>query len=334
MGSPATFVRVVRALVLSNMPATADHPERGAFVRDQVRALERLPGADVRLVELASGAAMPVRAASELRRRFRGESFDVVHAHFGPTAWPALAVRARVRALTVHGTDVHHPVTRELTRAVIPLVHLLCAASAQLARELPWPSSRRVVEVLPCGVDLERFRPIERASARALLGLEADRGYLLLPADPARAEKRADRARALARAAGAELLTLGGIAPEEVPLWMNAASAVVIPSEREGFGLAALEALACEVPVLATPVGIHAEALADLPGTLCAAFDVERWREALAPHLAATDPRVPGRTRAEPWSAERMAERLLGAWEATLAGDPGARAARRATAGR
>ena len=42
---------------------------------------------------------------------------------------------------------------------------------------------------------------------------------------------------------------------------MNAANAVLVPSEREGFGLAVLEALACDVPVLATPVGIHREAL-------------------------------------------------------------------------
>ena len=34
-----------------------------------------------------------------------------------------------------------------------------------------------------------------------------------------------------------------------------------MPSGHEGFGLAVLEALACDVPVLATPVGIHPEAL-------------------------------------------------------------------------
>ncbi len=51
-----------------------------------------------------------------------------------------------------------------------------------------------------------------------------------------------------------------------MPLWVNAANAVLVPSEREGFGLAVLEALACDVPVLATPVGIHPEALASVAG--------------------------------------------------------------------
>ena len=110
------------------------------------------------------------------------------------------------------------------------------------------------------------------------------------------------------------LLTLGDAPPEEVPLRINAANAVLVPSDAEGFGLAVLEALACDVPVLATPVGVHPAALAGVAGTLCAPFDVATWRAAVAPHLAAEDPRVEGRARAELWSARTMAERVLEAW--------------------
>jgi glycosyltransferase involved in cell wall biosynthesis len=149
--------------------------------------------------------------------------------------------------------------------------------------------------------------------------LEPNIPYLLFPADPARAEKRYDRAKALAEAVGGRLLTLGGVEPELVPLYVNAAKAVIVPSEREGFGLAALEALACDIPVLATPVGIHEEALASLEGTLCAPFDVERWREALVPHLSSEDPRIAGRERAERFSAKRMAERVAAAWRSLVA---------------
>ena len=99
-----------------------------------------------------------------------------------------------------------------------------------------------------------------------------------LPAVPGRScapEKRHDLALRSPLAADVELLTLGGVDPECVPLWVNAANAVLVPSDREGFGLAVLEALACDVPVLATPVGIHPEALGELSGTLCAPFDLE-----------------------------------------------------------
>ena len=114
------------------------------------------------------------------------------------------------------------------------------------------------------------------------------------------------------------LLTLGEVAPEQVPLWVNAANAVLVPSDAEGFGLAVLEALACDVPVLATPVGIHPLALDGVAGTLCAAFDRAAWRTQLEAHLKAADPRVRGRDRAHLFSAALMARRVAVAWR-TLA---------------
>jgi teichuronic acid biosynthesis glycosyltransferase TuaC len=315
----------LRALVLSNMLPDPAHPERGSFVRDQVAALRRLDGVDVELYEFAPGARALARAPRELRRahaharraRSAGgqDAFDVVHAHFGLTAWPALAVRARVRALTLHGTDLAHPRTRAATLAALGFIDLLATVSEPLADALPQRARRRA-HVLPCGVDLARFAPSPRADARRELGLPRDAPCVLFAADPSRPEKRYDRALALARAANAELLTLGGVDPARVPLWVNAANAVLVPSEREGFGLAVIEALACDVPVLATPVGIHEHALAGIAGTLCAPFDPQRWGEALAPHLAARDPRVEGRERAESYSAATMAKRVAEAWRA------------------
>jgi glycosyltransferase involved in cell wall biosynthesis len=304
----------VRALVLSNMLPDGAHPERGRFVRDQVDAVRRLGEWQVELYEFPPGARALARAARSLRERYASESFDVVHAHFGLTAWPALAVRAHGRALTVHGTDVRHPRTRLATRAVIPTVGLIAAVSDALIGEIPGRAAQARAQVLPCGVDVERFQAMPRAHARAALGLDPRAPCLLFPADPARSEKRHDRAAALAEAVGARLLSLGGVDPKRVPLYVNASNAVLVPSEREGFGLAVLEALACEVPVLATPVGAHPQVLEGIKGTLCAPFELARWRVALDPHLAEQDPRVAGRARAERYSAMRMAERVAEAW--------------------
>jgi glycosyltransferase involved in cell wall biosynthesis len=307
---------VLNALVVSNMRPDEARPERGSFVRDQVSALRRLEGIEVELHELPPGRGELSRAPVRLRRHYAGRRFDVVHAHFGLTAWPALAVPARVHALTVHGTDVRHPLTRFVTRLALPRLELVAAVSPALVAELPGGAARDRAEVLPCGVDTDRFRALDRDSARRQLGLAGEGPYLLFAADPSRAEKRHDRA--LAVAGEVPLLTLGGVDPAQAPLWVNAANAVLVPSEREGFGLAVLEALACEVPVLATPVGVHPEALAGIPGTLCAPFEVDRWREALAPHLTSADPRVPGRARAEEYSTIRCAERVARAWRDAL----------------
>ncbi len=307
-------------LVVSNMLPDARRPERGRFVRDQVDALRRLPDLEVELYEFPPGPSALIAAAHALRRQHHGgQRLDVVHAHFGLTAWTALTVPARTRGLTVHGTDVRHPRTRLATRAVLPLMDLLAAPTPELASELPGRAARRRTQVLPCGVDMERFHPIPRVQARAELDLDPQTANLLFPADPARAGKRYDRA--LALAPDVPLHTLGGVPPERVPLWVNAANAVVVPSEAEGFGLAVLEALACDVPVLATPVGVHPQALKGVEGALCAPFDLDRWRAAVEPHLRTPDPRIAGRSHAEPFSATRMAERLAEAWRALLEGE-------------
>ena len=265
---------------------------------------------DVELHEFAPGPAALARAAVELPRRYGARlpgrrsqrRFDVVHAHFGLTAWPALALPARVRALTVHGTDVRHPRTRLATAAVLPLDRpARRVSSAQLAQELPGRAARRRAQVLPCGVDLARFAPLPRgAGARRARAGPRRAATCCSPPTP-RAPRSATIARSRSHAPrGVQLLTLGGVEPERVPLWVNAANAVLVPSEREGFGLAVLEALACDVPVLATPVGVHREALDGVAGTLCAPFELARWRAALEPHLRDRDPSVEGRASAEP----------------------------------
>jgi glycosyltransferase involved in cell wall biosynthesis len=307
----------MQVLVVTNMYPNAERPALGSFVRDQVDALRKLDGLELELFTFAADGYGPAyaRAATELRRRYRDDRFDVVHAHFGLSVWPALAVRARARAVTLHGTDLVHRRSRAVTLAGLPLLNLVATVSEPLAARIPKLATRpgATRTVLPCGVDTSRFKPIDRAQARGALGLDPDRPCVLFPADPARPEKRHDRA--LAVAAGVPLLALGGVDPAEVPLWVNAANAVLIPSEREGFGLAVLEALACDVPVLATPEGIAPTALAGVEGAYCGPFDRAAWSDALAPHLAADDPRIEGRESAERFSADAMAANVLAAWQ-------------------
>jgi glycosyltransferase involved in cell wall biosynthesis len=309
----------VRALVVTNMYPTPERPALGSFVRDQVEALRRRDDVEVELFAFAPGLRAYPRAARELRRRYRGRRFDVVHAHFGLTAWPAVAARLGPVVVTLHGNDLFHPRSNRLTRAILPRVALPAAVSREFSGLLPGAGVTRRVAVLPVGIDVERFRPIPRREARERLGLDPAGPYLLFPHDPARPLKRFDRAQ---EAAGeTRLLTMGNVPPGEVPYWINACNAVLVPSAAEGFGLSVIEALACGVPAFGTPVGIHPVALSGIAGAFCAPWDRDAWRAALAPVLASDDPRVDGRERAELFSADRMAARVVAAWRDVAAGD-------------
>lgn len=310
----------MRVLVVTSLFPTDAHPERGRFVYDQVEALRAL-GVDIEVFAFEPGLPSYARAARELRRVHADSRFDIVHAHHGLGGWTARALGKRPLVVTYHGTDLAHPVVGRMSRALARTADLPATVSASLARAR-LPDSN--VTVLPCGVDLDRFRSIPRGEARERLGLDPGGRYLLFPADPARREKRHDRARELAAALGdVELLSYGATHPDEVPYWLNAANAMIVTSEREGFGLAALEALACGVPVLSTPVGIAALALTGIDGCICAPFDAAVWAAAVEPHLASPDPRVDGRQRAALFGRDRMAERVLAAYRALGSPAPG-----------
>jgi glycosyltransferase involved in cell wall biosynthesis len=308
----------MRALVVTNMYPTAERPALGSFVRDQVEALRRRGDVDVELFAFRPGLRSYPGAARELRRRYGRTRFDVVHAHFGLTAWPAVAARLGPVVVTLHGNDLFHPRSNRLTRAILPLTTLPAAVSREFSGQLPGAGTTRRVAVLPVGIDLERFRAIPRAEARERLGLDPGGRYLLFPHDPSRPLKRFDRAQEAA--AGTTLLTMGRVPPAEVPYWINAANAVVVPSQAEGFGLSVIEAMACGVPAFGTPVGIHPVVLDGVAGAFCAPWDATAWRAALRPVLEAEDPRVDGRARAELFSADRMAARVVEAWRDVVAG--------------
>ena len=238
----------------------------------------------------ASGALYAASLAGEaLRRRGR---HDVL---LGSWAFPdgvgavALARLMGVPAVVkVHGSDMNvlakmPPVARNL-RWALPRARRVVAVSRQLGDVVAsFGVPRDRIDIVPNGVDAELFRPRDRASARAELGhagdtrrwliyvgrLEEEKGVLdLLEAFSLLAERRSDvrlvivgdgRARAACdRAAGSlgDRVLLPGARPlEEVPLWMAAGDALVLPSWAEGTPNVVLEALACGRRVVATHVG-------------------------------------------------------------------------------
>lgn len=170
----------------------------------------------------------------------------------------------------------------------------LVAATAVERRELIelYDADPATVSVVPPGVDLDRFRPGDRAAARSGLGLPADAVVLayvgrvqqhkgpdvliraaaeLRRRDPSLGDRlvvavvggvsgRGYGERELPALAGE--LGLGGavrflppVARDALPDVYRAADVLVMPSRSESFGLAALEAQACGTPVVATPVG-------------------------------------------------------------------------------
>ena len=114
----------MRVLVVTNMYPSRERPWLGPFVRDQVEALRRRDDLEVELFAFGPGPRALARAAISLRRRYRGQKFDIVNAHFGLTAWPALLARLGPVVVTLHGNDLLVRRSYLATRAALPFTAL------------------------------------------------------------------------------------------------------------------------------------------------------------------------------------------------------------------
>lgn len=316
----------MRVLIVTNMYPTRERPEFGVFVRDQLEALGRIDGVDVDLYVVEGGGMQAYRKAIRpLKRHLASREYDIVHAHYGLTGWVARRAKAKPLVVTFHGTDLRHEKVGKWSRRLANRVDQAAVVSEDLGRELADVKRfKRPLAVLPTGVNLHRFKSSDRQAARRALGIDPEGSFALFPADRARPEKRFDLAQQLAASIpDLELLTLGGVDPDVVPTYINAADVVIVPSDQEGFGLACVEALACDVPVIATPTGIAPTILPEVGGTYCLAWDLAQWSAAVQRVLDDPDPRVSGRAVADRLSSDQMARRAVNVYRDILAGGSG-----------
>ena len=210
---------------------------------------------------------------------------DIVHAHFSrPAGMTALAIARRIGAtavLTEHSgpfsTQIDGPFHRRETREVMCEMDAIAAVSPSLRAAIRKEFPGTPVEVLGNVVDESRFIPALRPSgeppsflfvgglvpekgvsdlieASALLKTISNREWRvkIAGAGPLRTGLEAQ-----VRAAGLQdrVDFLGPLCREEVADHMRRATAFVLPSRGESFGVVVIEAMACGVPVIATRCG-------------------------------------------------------------------------------
>src|SRR4051812_26317438 len=144
------------------MYPSRERPWLGPFVRDQVEAFRRRDDLDVELFAFPPGPRALARAGITLRSRFRGRRFDIVHAHFGLTAWPALLARLGPVVVTLHGNDLLVRRSYVATRAALPFTALSAAVSREFSANLPGAGVTRRVAVVTVRSGHERVPPMRR----------------------------------------------------------------------------------------------------------------------------------------------------------------------------
>lgn len=324
----------LKVLFITNMWPDEVRPWHGPYVKRLADSLEA-EGVSLSVAPIrgyAGRGAYPAMAGRVLALNRRCP-YDVVHAHYGHSG---LVARLQLRAplvVTYWGSDLLGKATPDgdLTRksrieaaAFRQLARVAAATitqSAQMQSRLP-SRTRARDHVLPAGIELDRFRPIPRAEARRALGWPLDERVVLFAGNPELAVKNYPLAEAAhrhlpERLGEVKLRVAWGNPPDMVPLFMNAADVLLLPSRSEGSPNVVKEAMAAELPIVATPVGDVRELLAGVPGCTVAPPDPA----ALAAGLAAAleHGRVPeARVAVAPLDSAAVARRTIEIYEGVV----------------
>ena len=295
--------------------------ERARFYGLQLDALDRR-GVTQKTLAVAGDGGAQARSPLAYGRFYTrallaslGE-FDLVHANYGLTGPPAVLQPRLPSVLSLWGTDLfgrYGTVSEFCARHSDATIVM----SEGMADELDTPC-----DVIPHGVDLDLFRPADQAEAREAVSWPAEGYQVMFPYPPDRPVKNYDRAKRIVDTASErlgepiELRTLQGIPHDRMPTYMNAADALLLTSDHEGSPNSVKEALACNLPVVATDVGDVAERLDGVTPSTIADSDPHLVNGLIAT-LVQGD-RSNGRAAAREVSVERMGERIVEVYERVL----------------
>jgi teichuronic acid biosynthesis glycosyltransferase TuaC len=320
----------MRILAVTNMYPTPQHPTSGIFVEQQIKSLRQIGlDVDVFVVDRASkGMGAYWGLSRQLRARVASFQPDVVHVMYGGVIADrtAYAVGQRPVVVSFCGSDLlGEPLAGSVRKLLAGYgvlashraarkAHSIVVKSKNLQEALPDDVNRLKIRIIPNGIDLERFKPLDRETCRAELGWHAHRFHVLFTNPAGASCKRPDLARAAVETlnglgTNAELHQLSGVPHDQVAVWLNASNVLLLTSLTEGSPNIVKEALACDLPVVSVEVGDVSERLREIEGCYLALSEPGDLAAKL--HMVHSGRgRVAGRVKMQELSLERVALRL------------------------
>jgi glycosyltransferase involved in cell wall biosynthesis len=257
----------IKVLAVINMYPYENNPYYGIFVKEQLEILEEFGiEIDIMFVNGKKNKLNYLKGIFHLFKRVRSKNYDLIHAHY---VFSGILARFQFKypiVLTHHGIEVLHGYQSVLSRIISPMVDRVIVRSEEMKDKLKIKNAY----IIPAGIDFDRFKPLSKEKCRTELNLSLNK-KLVLFAGAIRPEKRYDlvqRAVSILQInnSGIELVTACDQPHSIVPIYMNACDVLVLVSTAEGSPNVVKEAMACNLPIVATNVGDVAEVIGDTAG--------------------------------------------------------------------
>jgi len=260
-----------------------------------------------------------------LRKYIKQKKYDIFHAHYSLSGFVASLSGCGPLIVSLMGSDVNE---RSYYHFVIKVFYrLFWQAAIVKSEDMKKKLGLKANYVVANGVDLDKFRPIEKEAAKRQLKLDTNTKYILFLANPNRPEKNYTLAKESYKKQAdhnLELLTVYNVDNDLIALYLNAAECLLLPSLWEGSPNVIKEAVACNCPIVATDVGDVRWVLGDTQGCYISSFDegdfASKLKQALS--FAASKGRTKGRERIKALGldAETVAKKIKTIYEKVLEG--------------
>ena len=287
------------------------------FVKEQGDSLKEI-GLDIDYFLIkGKGITGYLKNYFNLIRLVKNNTYDIIHAHYGLSGLLATFQSHVPVVITFHGSDVNLNRTNfYLSFLASRLSNANIFVHESLSKKLSLFSDK--AEIIPCGVNLNLFKPIDKVASKDKLGLDHNYYYVLFSSSFNNKIKNAALAKlALSNFENIILLEMKGYSREEVHLLMNAVDILIVTSHSETGPLVVKEALACNCPIISTDVGDVKELANGTKNCYIVEYDAKQIEQRIRDILS-SNKKSDGRAAVKHISLEKIATDVYSVYKRVL----------------
>lgn len=264
------------------------------FISDQVVAIQKF-GIDIDFFTIEQkGVLGYLKSRKGLIRKIKEFNPTIIHAHFGLSGLLANLQRKIPVVTTYHGSDINVARIFRFSRlSIIFSKHNIFVSKKNIEKA----NVRASFSLIPCGVDVAVFRPMEKDRCRENLNISKNQRIVLFAGSFNNDVKNSALAKkAIELIENVELVELKDYTRDQVSQLMNAADVCLMTSHSEGSPQFIKEAMACNCPIVSVNVGDVKEVIDGVENCHLAKYDADDIADKLKIVLA-SDNRTNGRDK-------------------------------------
>jgi len=221
-----------------------------------------------------------------LKKHLNANHYDIIHAHYGFCGWVSLLTLKKIPVIvSLMGSDTYGNVDLYGKKKINSYINILSSKILQLFVKKIIVKSynlenyvylKNKVKIIPNGVDINKFRHIEKSICLEKLNIDINNKIILFLGNPSDARKNyklLKEAISLVNDVCIKIIKPYPVNNEEIVYFLNAADVLVMTSFLEGSPNVIKEAMACNLPIVSTDVGDVKEIIGDTEGCFICSYD-------------------------------------------------------------